>query len=46
MNYELWTLCVMSMSGVIFEDVYVCVILIYKDKLQNNYSINELLINF
>ena len=38
---------VMSMSGVIFEDFYMHVILIYKDKLQDNYSIfNEFLMNY
>ena len=28
-----------STLGIIFEDIYVCVSLIYKDKLQDNYSI-------
>ena len=33
--------------GVIFEDFYMCVSLIYKDKLQDNYSIfNEFLMNY
>ena len=36
---------VMSTFGVIFEDLYMCVILIYK--LQDNYSIfNEFLMNY
>ena len=35
------------MLGAIFEDFYLCVSLIYKDKLQDNYSIfNEFLMNF
>ena len=37
----------MSTLGVIFEDFYMCVRLIYKDKLQDNYSIfNEFLMNY
>ena len=33
----------MSMLGAIFKDLYMCISLIYKDKLQDNYSIfNEL----
>ena len=37
----------MSMLGAIFEDFYMCVSLIYKDKLQDNYSIfNEFLMNY
>ena len=37
----------MSMLGAIFEDFYMCVSLIYKDKLQDNYSIfNELHPNY
>ena len=33
----------MSALGVIFEDFYMCVSLVYEDKLQDNYSIfNEL----
>ena len=37
----------MSTLGVIFEDFYMCVCLIYKDKLQDNYSIfNEFLMNY
>ena len=37
----------MSTLGVIFEDFYMCVSLIYKDKLQDNYSIfNEFLMNY
>ena len=37
----------MSTLGVIFEDFYMCVSLIYKDKLQDNYSIfNELYPNY
>ena len=38
---------VTSMSGVIFEDFYMCVSQVYKDKLQDNYSIfNEFLMNY
>ena len=37
----------MSTLGVIFEDFYMCASLIYKDKLQDNYSIfNEILKNY
>ena len=37
----------MSMLGIIFEDFYMCASLIYKDKLQDNYSIfNELYPNY
>ena len=36
-----------STLGVIFEDFYMCVRLIYKDKLQDNYSIfYEFLMNY
>ena len=35
------------MLGAIFEDFYMCVNLICKDKLQDNYSIfNEFLMNY
>ena len=38
---------VMSTLVVIFEDLYVCVSLIYKDKLQDNCStFNEFLMNY
>ena len=37
----------MSTLGVIYEDPYMCVSLIHKDKLQDNYSIfNEFLMNY
>ena len=37
----------MSTLGVIFEDFYMCVSLIYKDKLQDIYSIfNGFLMNY
>ena len=37
----------MSMLGAIFEDFYMCVSLIYKDRLQDDYSIfNEFLMNY
>ena len=37
----------MSTLGVIFEDFHIHVSLIYKDKLQDNYStFNELLMNY
>ena len=36
-----------SALGAIFEDFYMCVSLIYKDKSQDNYSIfNEFLMNY
>ena len=35
------------MLGVVFENFYMCVSLIYKDKLQDNYSnFNEFLMNY
>ena len=35
------------MLCIIFKDIYMCVILIYKDKLQDNYSIlNEFLMYY
>ena len=37
----------MSTLGVIFEDLYMCVSLLYKDKLQDNFStFNEFLMNY
>ena len=35
------------MLGVILEDIYVCVCMLYEDKLQDNYSIfNEFLMTY